>query len=73
MASSNILDVIHPQTPHDITGEEAKDCIPCQVMGSITALLAGGYFSSGYLFKNDTDYKKIPNGGVMVSGIWDLD
>lgn len=60
MANSNILDVFKDKEPRDITGEEAKDCLPCQVMGSLGSLAAGVYFSSGYLFKDDYDFKTNP-------------
>ncbi|QPG75942.1 hypothetical protein FOA43_003328 [Brettanomyces nanus] len=61
MAASNIVNVLHqPEKSRVLTGEEAKDCIPCQVMGAFTAMAAGGYFSSGHLFKNDKDLVKNP-------------
>lgn len=60
MAASNILQVVHPEEPHDLKGEDAKDCIPCQAMASLTAMFAGAYFASGRLFKNDKDLVKNP-------------
>ncbi|VEU20836.1 DEKNAAC101734 [Brettanomyces naardenensis] len=75
MAASNILGVLTPpEKSRVLTGEEAKDCIPCQIMGSFTAMAAGGYFSSGRLFREDKDFIKNPQWwrqGVKYTG-WAL-
>lgn len=59
MIPSNILNIFS-QTEDSKPISLEEDCFTCQIMGSIAALAAGLYFSSGYVFKGDLDYKKSP-------------
>ncbi|GMM31063.1 hypothetical protein DAMA08_038080 [Martiniozyma asiatica (nom. inval.)] len=59
MIPSNILQVFNPPTESkEILDEEL--CLPCQVIGSLTAITGGLYFASGLPFKGDFDFKKSP-------------
>ncbi|GMG47239.1 unnamed protein product [Ambrosiozyma monospora] len=58
--NSNILNALTPKEGRDLTAEESKDCLPCQVMATFTAAGASYYFASGRIFKNDTDFVKNP-------------
>ncbi|ODV58419.1 Dmo2p ASCRUDRAFT_120849 [Ascoidea rubescens DSM 1968] len=50
---SNILKIINPPESRDLTDEEVKDCVPCQIMASFTGILGGAYFASGRVFKGE--------------------
>lgn len=45
----NLLKVFSPEL-RDLTEEEAKDCVPCQVVAGSAALLGGAYLASGRVF-----------------------
>lgn len=55
---SNILSVFSPPPSRDLTGEETKDCLPCQVMATVSALGAGAWFASGKVFEDDLKLTK---------------
>ncbi|ODV70812.1 uncharacterized protein CYBJADRAFT_173169 [Cyberlindnera jadinii NRRL Y-1542] len=50
---SNIVNVFNPPPSRDLTPEETKDCVPCQIMSTCFALAAGYWFASGRVFEND--------------------
>jgi hypothetical protein len=51
---SNILKVFNPPESRDLTPEETRDCVPCQIMATVTALGAGYWFASGQVFRDDS-------------------
>ncbi|AGO11441.1 AaceriACR195Wp [[Ashbya] aceris (nom. inval.)] len=56
---SNILSVFNPPPSRDLTQEETKDCLPCQLMSSAFALGFGSYLLSGRAFRyNEKDKAK---------------
>ncbi|AMD21246.1 HEL034Wp [Eremothecium sinecaudum] len=50
-SNSNILSIINPPPPRDISNEEAGDCLPCQVMSTAFSLGFGAYLLSGRAFE----------------------
>lgn len=59
MIPSNILNIFgQSENSKPVSSEE--DCFTCQILGSVTALAAGLYFASGYVFKGDLNYKQSP-------------
>ncbi|AQZ12091.1 YDL157C [Zygosaccharomyces parabailii] len=48
---SNIVDVFNPPPQRDLSEEETRDCLPCQVMSSLFTLGFGGYLAAGQPFK----------------------
>ncbi|ODV83704.1 hypothetical protein CANARDRAFT_29696 [[Candida] arabinofermentans NRRL YB-2248] len=61
MANSNITDIFNPPQSRELTSAESKECLPCQVLQTITCFAAGAYFSSGAVFSGDANYTKNPN------------
>lgn len=50
---SNIVKVFDPPESRDLEPAEYQDCLPCQIMATISALGAGAWFVSGQVFKDD--------------------
>ncbi|CDK27084.1 unnamed protein product [Kuraishia capsulata CBS 1993] len=48
---SNLAKIFNPPESRDLSEEEVKDCIPCQVMASFAGVVGGAYFASGMAFK----------------------
>ncbi|ODQ77573.1 hypothetical protein BABINDRAFT_9919 [Babjeviella inositovora NRRL Y-12698] len=70
--SSNILSVFNPPPSRDLTPEESKDCLPCQILGGCGALIGGTYLATGLVFRgekpgiNSANYKMCVRGLVML-------
>lgn len=57
--SSNIKDLFNPPPQRELSEEETRDCVPCQIMASTFALGFGGYLASGKpLQYGDAEKKK---------------
>lgn len=55
---SNILSVFNPPPQRELSSEETKDCIPCQVMSTMFSLGFGTYLLSGKPFEYSEKEKK---------------
>ncbi|CAH01791.1 hypothetical protein KDRO_C02750 [Kluyveromyces lactis] len=56
--SSNITSLFNPPAQRDLTDEETRDCIPCQIMATAFSLGFGGYLASGKPFQYGEAEKK---------------
>ncbi|CEP62568.1 Dmo2p LALA0_S05e08526g [Lachancea lanzarotensis] len=56
--ASNILSVFNPPPQRELTDEETKDCIPCQIMSTMFSLGFGGYLALGKPFEYSDKEKK---------------
>lgn len=55
---SNILNLFNPPPSRELTEEETRDCVPCQILSTIFGVGFGGYLASGYAFKYTEAEKK---------------
>lgn len=69
---SNILKVFNPPESRDLTEEELKDCLPCQMMASFTGLVGGAYLASGKVFQGEKpgDNPRWWKSTVRASGVF---
>ncbi|CAM9011969.1 hypothetical protein WICANDRAFT_62972 [Wickerhamomyces anomalus NRRL Y-366-8] len=64
---SNIVKVFNPPESRDLEPKEYENCLPCQIMATVTAIGAGIWFTSGQLF-DDSKLSKTEN--LKKNPIW---
>ncbi|KAG0676632.1 hypothetical protein C6P41_000360 [Kluyveromyces marxianus] len=56
--SSNITSLFNPPPQRELSENETKDCVPCQIMATLFSLGFGGYLASGKPFQYSEVEKK---------------
>lgn len=50
---SNILKVFNPPESRDLEPQEYDNCVPCQIMATVSSIGAGVWFASGQVFEDE--------------------